>query len=172
MRHSIQIALAIVAASIIGDAGLLKAASVTTNLPVSATITPGCSVAASGINFGELTSGVAKQSSGSVTVNCQSNVSYRVAMSAGSNLQGLPSIRTMKHSALNEFVGYQLFKDSSLTSEWGDSGAGNTYTNGTTVSGTGTGSAQQLTVYGLQNGFISTTATGTFSDTVLVSVLF
>ncbi len=93
-------------------------------------------------------------------------------MNAGTNLQGIPALRTMKHTSLNEFVGYQLFKDSSLTSEWGDSGAGNTYQNGTPVSGTGTGSAQQLTVYGQQNGFISTTATGTFSDTVLVSVLF
>lgn len=168
MKRVTALALAFVVISLFMDSRLTQAANVTTTLPVSAA----CSVSASGIAFGELTSGVAKQSNGTISVTCQSGGPYKVAMNGGSNPLGTPLFRTMKHASLNEFVGYQLFKDSALTQEWGDSGAGNLFPGGTPISGTGTGSAQQLTVFGLQNGFISSTTLGSYSDTVLVTVIF
>ncbi len=172
MKRVTVLALAFVAVSLFVDSRLTQAANVTTTLPVSASISAACSVSASGITFGELTSGVPKQSSGTISVTCQTGVPYRVAMNGGSNPQGTPLFRTMKHASLNEFIGYQLFKDSALTQEWGDTGAGNLFPVGTPVSGTGTGSAQQLTVFGLQNGFLNTASPGSYSDTVLVTVLF
>lgn len=172
MRRLITLVLSLAVIGVIAEPQWSNAANVTTTLPVSASISAACAVSASGVNFGELSSGVAKQSSGTISVTCQTGVSYTVAMNGGSNLQGTPLLRTMKHASLNEFVGYQLFKDSALTQEWGDAGAGNLFQAGTPVSGTGTGSAQQLTVYGLQNGFLNTASPGSYSDTVLVTVLF
>jgi len=60
-------------------------------------------------------------------------------------------------------VAYQLYRDSGRTQVWGN-------TVGTdTVAGTGTGSAQPLTVYAIVPAQ-TTPPAGTYTDTVVVSV--
>ena len=167
--------LALTVAIVSGNAPKLNAGSVSTTLPVSGTITPACSVTATSISFGELADGLVVHSNGSLTVTCPNGLPYKVALNAGANAAGFPLFRTMKNtSSPTALIGYQLFKDSGLTAEWGDSGAGNTYTAGTPLNGTGIGTAQQLTVYGLQNGFLAGNSgiTGTYTDTVLATVIF
>ena len=63
-------------------------------------------------------------------------------------------------------VTYGLYKDAARSTGWGSS-----IVSGETVSGTGTGSAQALTVYGRVPPQ-STPPPGTYSDVVVVTVTY
>jgi spore coat protein U-like protein len=71
----------------------------------------------------------------------------------------------MKHATLADLVSYSMFRDTARTLNWGA-------TVGTdTVTGTGNGAAQAITVYGrvaAQAGV----APGNYTDTVTVTVTY
>jgi spore coat protein U-like protein len=64
-----------------------------------------------------------------------------------------------------ETIDYQMFKDAAYTENWGDTVSTDT------VSGTGIGTEQSFTVYGRVPAQ-TTPATGTYTDTVTVTVTF
>lgn len=161
----LQIAL-IGFALVVGIAPLTNAfaATVTTTLPISLTVTAGCSVQATGVNFGSVTAGNGATSTGTITVNCVSGTPYTVTLDGGTHVS-IASVR-----ALGGGSAYELYKDSAMTQIWGDSGFGNTYNLGAGVGGTGTGADQTLTVFGkiINVG----NSVGTFTDNVVVTVNF
>jgi spore coat protein U-like protein len=70
----------------------------------------------------------------------------------------------MTYSGSN-FINYALYRDSARTANWGN-------TVGTdTVSGTGTGANQSLTVYGRVPAQ-TTPVAGTYTDTIVVTVTY
>ena len=158
-----------------GIAPVIHAATVTTTLPVTATVGAVCTVSASGVNFGAF-SGPAVTANGSVSVTCANGTNYSVALNAGDHFgQTTDPIlsRAIVVAGATEGLAYRLFEDSSLTQEWGDNcgGATPTYPAGCSVS-TGTGAAQVSTVFGRLEATPSAPPAGTYSDTVLVTVIF
>ncbi len=145
--------------------GSSRAATVTTTLPISLTVTAGCSVQATGVNFGSVVAGTSATSTGTITVNCISGTPYTVTLDGGTRVS-IVSARALGPGGSI----YELYKDSAMTQIWGDSGFGQTYNLGSGIVGTGTGAGQALTVYGkIQNVGNSP---GTFTDTVVVTVIF
>jgi spore coat protein U-like protein len=130
---------------------------------VMATNATNCSVNASTLNFGSV--GVirsAVDATGSVTVTCTNSLPYTIALDGGLTGATNPTQRMM--SQASQHITYGLYQDFPRVQPWGDSG-------GSTVTGTGTGLAQTLTVYGrvpAQN----TPSPGTYSDTVVVTISY
>lgn len=130
-----------------------------------ANVTALCSVNAVTLDFGTpaglLTSAV--PSTSTVSVQCASGIAYNVGLDGGQNSGNNINARKMVLGANS--VAYQLYSNSARTQVWGNTIGTNT------VSGTGNGSAVNLTVYG--NVPAQTTPpAGTYMDTVVVSVTY
>jgi spore coat protein U-like protein len=143
-----------------------SAATTTANLTVNITITAGCTVTGATLNFGSssvLASNIDQTTT--VGVTCTNAATYNVGMDKGANGASVTA-RQMKGGASNtEFVDYTLYRDSSRTLNWGN-------TVGTdTLSGTGTGSTQNITVYGRVPAQ-ATGSAGSYTDTVLITVTY
>jgi spore coat protein U-like protein len=140
-----------------------RAATATGTLGVSGVVVVGgaCTVGASSFDFGAY-SGVALSGSGTVSVTCPSGLAYTVDLSATLNTT-LSSVQPRLHGS-GGYLPYNLYQDAGHTLVWGlDNG-------GTAKAGTGTGAAQNITVYG--NIPAQPIAPGTYTDTVGVTVSF
>lgn len=138
--------------------------SATASFTATATVLSSCTVSATNLNFG--TAGtLASQidATSTATVQCASGAPYTVGLSAGSGSGATVSNRKMTLSGTT--ITYSLYSNAARTSVWGT-------TIGTdTVAGTGTGSPQNLTVYG-RVPVQTTPAPGTYTDTIVVTVTY
>lgn len=129
---------------------------------ITATVAANCLVATQNIDFGSvgvLSSNV--NSTGQVTVTCTPSTAYTVGLGNGQTGTG-PTTRRMTLGT--QAVTYGLYRDAAHSQPWGSAA-------GTTVPGTGTGLAQNLTVYGRVPPQ-TTPSPGTYSDTVVVTVTY
>ena len=133
----------------------------TGTVSVSGPVSPICSVTAGTLGFGTYSGAADALAAAAVSVNCSSGGAYQVSLSAGANASG--GSRRMAGPA-SSFLAYQLFRDSARTLAWGDGSA-----LGARVSGTGSGAAQTLTVYGRIPAGQSVTV-GSYTDSVVVTV--
>jgi spore coat protein U-like protein len=121
-----------------------------------------CTVSAQSINFGsyDVFSNSNLESTGNISISCDSAVSYTIALSSGS---GTFSDRTLTFSSY--LLSYNLFIDAARTMIWGD-GSGGT----SAVSGMASTTANHI-VYGRvparQNAYV-----GNYNDNVNVTVSF
>jgi spore coat protein U-like protein len=133
----------------------------TSNLSVTATVAKSCSIATAGnVAFGTYDAlGASLTGNGSFTVNCSKGTTWDVKLDNGTNAVG--AVRNMKDPVSLDKLAYELYKDAGHTIVW----------NATTFnSGTGPGPTT-LTVFGtLANGQFVTP--GSYSDTVVASILF
>ncbi|HXY58439.1 MAG TPA: spore coat U domain-containing protein [Methylocystis sp.] len=141
-----------------------EAGSSTTTFNVTVTITSQCLVSnASTLAFGS--SGLlsaAVNASSTFSVTCTNTTPYTVALGNGSNASGTQR-RMLGGVTDTEYVSYNLYSNSTMTTAWG---------NGVTVSGTGNGTAQTLTVYG-QIPAQNTPSPGTnYTDSVTITVSY
>lgn len=132
-----------------------------TMLAVSQAASPSCAVTAGTLGFGTYNAAAPTLASAAVTVNCSSGAAYQVSLGAGNNAASGARRMTGPAGAL---LAYALYRDSARTVAWGDGTA-----LGARVSGTGTGAAQSLTVYG-RIPAAQTSAAGAYSDSVVVTV--
>ncbi|SAL35077.1 secreted pili protein involved in motility and biofilm formation [Caballeronia terrestris] len=167
-RRSIPVSLlsfALAAAPLLPFGAL--AATRTTTFSVTLTLQNDCQIAANTLNFGN--SGVIATNIDQTTtlsVTCTNGAPYNVGLDAGSVGGSTVANRLLGGTGTPApTVAYQLYRDAARSLIWGQ-------TVGTdTQSGTGTGAAQTLTVYGRvapQN----TPAAGTYSSTVTATVTF
>jgi spore coat protein U-like protein len=135
----------------------------TTTFNVTATVPTTCTVAANNLDFG--TVGVlSTNTDASTTLSpvCTNGTPYNVGLDKGAN-GGSVTARQMK--AGSALINYSLFSNSGRTTNWGN-------TVGTdTVAGTGTGSAQSLTVYG-RIPPQATPSPATYNDTIVVTLTY
>lgn len=126
-----------------------------------------CTISASTIDFGTLTSLTSTQnSSGSLGVNCSSSSPYTIAMSAGTIAGNTIAARKMGlNGAGAGVVSYQLYRDGYGTTLWGDGTTGSTYV------GTGAGSLQSIPVYA-QMPIQTTPPVGIYKDTVTATITY
>ncbi|HSW12639.1 MAG TPA: spore coat U domain-containing protein [Solimonas sp.] len=93
---------------------------------------------------------------------CTNTTPYQLGLNNGLNASG--STRRMKSPAGN-YISYELYRDSGRSQRWGN-------TQGTdTVAGTGSGSAQNVTVYG-RVAPQATPLAGSYADTVTVTIYY
>ncbi len=122
-------------------------------------------VSAEDLNFGDagVLSGTTVASS-TISVTCTNSTPYQIGLNAGLGSGATVSSRLMTGPG-GATIGYGLFRDAGRSLNWG-----NTLTVDV-AAGTGTGAAQDLTVYG-QVLAQTTPAPGTYTDTVTVTVTY
>jgi spore coat protein U-like protein len=135
----------------------------TTTIAVSATVLKVCVVSVGSLAFGNYlaNSGSPTDSSANITVTCTTGTTYTVALDAGLGSGATTSSRKMTFSS--HTIDYGLYQDSSRSTNWGN----NVGTD--TEAGTGSGSAQTLTVYG-RIPIAQYLNPGAYTDTVTVTV--
>ena len=146
--------------------GSAQAATDSTTFGVSAEVIDSCNVAATSMAFGQIDpiANVNTDQTATVTVTCSNGTAYSVGLDAGGATGATVTTRQMT-SGVNT-LDYALYSDSSRTSNWGVTAASDT------VDGTGSGSAEALTVYGRVASGQQTAPVGSYADTVTVTVTY
>jgi spore coat protein U-like protein len=130
----------------------------------TATISNLCNISASNLDFGSvanLSTSVAGTSS--ITLQCTNGDAYNVGLNAGSGGGATITNRLMTNGSYT--VTYSLYQNNAHSAVWGNTIGTNT------VSGTGSGGSQILTVYGLVP-VQTAPAAGTYNDTVIATVTY
>jgi spore coat protein U-like protein len=131
---------------------------------VLATVVSTCSITATNINFG--TVGLVSSNvdaTSTVSAQCNTSVPYTVSLNGGNSGATDPTQRKMAKAA--ETVTYGLYTDAARSQPWGSTIGTNT------VAGTGTGTAQNITVYGRVPPQ-ATGSPGNYSDTIVATVTY
>ena len=120
-----------------------------------------CTGYASTVSFGSYNPTTPVSVTGTVTVTCSSGLAYHVGLNAGYGSGATTTTRIMNSGA--NLMSYQLFRDSAHTLNWGNNSPSDT------LNGTGTGSAQALTVYALlpAGQYLKP---GSYTDTITVAI--
>lgn len=142
------------------------AATTSSNLGVSATVTSTCVVTTSAVAFGnvDVTPGTAVNGTGGISVICTSGTAWAASADAGQGLGAL--LTTRKMTSGTNLLDYGLYTDSGHTTSWGNG------ITGSTISDTGSGSAQAKTVYGQILASQAGKPAGAYADTVAVTVTY
>jgi spore coat protein U-like protein len=129
---------------------------------VTATVTSQCSVSASTLDFGSVGLLLANtDGTSTVTVQCASGAAYQVGLDNGQHATGT----TRRMQGPGGLVTYELYRNTTRTQRWGST------LNTDTVTGTGNGANQTLTVYGRVPNQ-TTPSAGTYNDTITVTVTY
>nr|WP_244423682.1 spore coat protein U domain-containing protein [Nitratireductor pacificus] len=131
---------------------------------ISATVASNCLVSTQDVDFGtQGVLGTNVDATGRVSVTCTPGNSYSVGLDGGAS-GGPPTARLMTKGA--ETVTYGLYQDAARSLPWGSGSVP-----GEAVAGTGTGTSQDITVYGRVPPQ-ATPSPGTYADTVVVTVTY
>jgi spore coat protein U-like protein len=140
------------------------AATTTTTFNVTATVSATCTIAANPLSFGAYT-GAVNNGTTTITATCSNGSPYNVGLDAGTSTGATVTTRKMGTTPAGDLLSYGLFQNSGHTTNWGN-------TVGTdTVSGTGNGAAQNITVFG-QIPAAQFVKTGSYSDTITATLTF
>jgi spore coat protein U-like protein len=150
-----------------GIAAVYSNGSATSNFDVTLKILANCVIAANPLDFGQSQGVLASAVTVNTTINvtCSSTTLYNVGLNAGTGTGSSTTTRYMSGTGSNTgTVQFNLFQTAGATN-WGN-------TQGTdTKSGTGTGVAQAITVYG-QIPAQSTPAPDNYKSTITATVYF
>ncbi|VVE78825.1 spore coat protein U domain-containing protein [Pandoraea sputorum] len=141
----------------------------TSTFTVTLVIQAGCSITSTPMNFAAVSNlSTAPTATTTLTVTCTNTTPYNVGLSAGTTTGSTTSARLLAGTSGNTAtVGFGLFQDTLHTVNWGTA-------QGTdTVGGTGTGTAQNLTVYGqVPTSAGAIPRPDTYSTTITATVYF
>jgi spore coat protein U-like protein len=158
--------LLIGALGVLGALGLMCgvsfAGSDSDTMGVSASVSGSCTITADDLSFGSYDSNSGTTGSTLLHITCSNGLSYTVKLNNG-QYADTNGHRRMKHGSQDEYLQYDLYKDSGCTERWGSSGS-------EVVTDTGSGSEQQKTVYGKIPSGQNTAPVGSYSDTVTATV--
>ena len=146
-------------------AGQAQAATSTATFAVQVSITATCTINSAGtLNFGSvgLLSANTDQTS-TIQVTCTNTTPYNIGLDAGTGTGA--TVATRKLTSGSKTINYTLYSDSGRTTVWGNTISSNT------VAATGSGAAQNYTVYG-RTPAQTTPAPGSYSDTITVTVTY
>jgi spore coat protein U-like protein len=131
---------------------------------VTATVPTSCGVTTTNLNFGSL--GVLNSnmdSSTTVSPVCTNGAAYNIGLDGGLSGATDPTQRKMRKAS--ESITYGLYRDAARSQPFGNTIGVNT------VSGTGSGLSQSVTVYG-RIPPQATPSSGLYSDTIVVTLTF
>lgn len=146
-------------------AGLHAQQTAQTTFRVQARVNAVCEVTATDLDFGTYTaqSGTPLQGTTMLRATCTPNTTYNIGLNEGTSPGATVNQRKMVSGA--QVLNYQLYSDSSRSTIWGN-------TTGTdTVTGVGSGLAQDHTVFGSIPASQVIPA-GDYSDTITVRVYY
>jgi len=120
-----------------------------------------CTGYASTLSFGSYNPATPVSVTTTVTVNCSNGLAYHVGLNVGYGSGATTTTRIMNSGPY--LMSYEMFRDSAHTLNWGNNPPTDT------VNGTGTGSPQALTVYGLlpAGQYVNP---ATYTDTITVTI--
>lgn len=139
------------------------AATATASLDVTMTITAQCLVTGGTMTFPD-TGGIISanvDTSANLTVQCTATTPYTIALDAGGGSGATTATRKMISGGNS--LNYTLYQDSARTTVWGTTGSA-------LLSGTGTGAAQTIPVYGRVPTQV--VQAGSYADTVQITVSY
>jgi spore coat protein U-like protein len=137
-----------------------NAATASAPMAVSATVQATCLISANNLAFGNY-SGVQLDATSNVSVTCTNTTPYNVGLNQG--LATGATVTTRQMQSGTNLLNYAIFSDTGRTTNWGN-------TVGTdTVAGTGTGSAQSISVYG-RIAASQYVKPGAYTDTITATV--
>ncbi len=145
------------------------AATETSSMGVSATVSDNCTVSASSVAFGNVNviSTNAATATGGITVKCTNGTSWSATASVGNGAGASVATRRLTHGTdTTKTLNYVLYTDSSRTTLWGNG------TSGAAISSIGTGSDQARTIYASVPTGQNDAALGSYSDSVTVTVTY
>jgi len=144
MRSKRLLALLAAAGLTLAMSLVAGAATTTATFEVKVTIQSECTLSATTLDFGSLSGldpvAANRDAQSTLTVTCTPQTAYQLGMDQG-NVSG-STVETRLMSSGTATLQFQLYEDSNRTDLWGNTPGSNTF------GGTGTGSAQTLTVYG------------------------
>ncbi len=144
----------------------LQAAAMT--LTATATVNPACGAYVTapmdfGVNTGTVAANIDRTTVFSLT--CVNRSPFQIGLDNGTHADGSGNRRMRVGSGA--LLPYELYRDAARTQRWGN------VLNSTTASGTGTGAAQNLTIYGRVPPAAGTsTPPGAYSDTITVTITY
>jgi spore coat protein U-like protein len=144
---------------------LAQSQTVSTTFRVSARVEAVCAVTASDLDFGTYSAqGTTQQTSTTLLrATCTPSTTYNIGLNQGTSPGA--TVNTRKMVAGAQSLNYQLYSDSARSKIWGN-------TTGTdTVTGVGTGLAQDHTVFGAVPASQVIPA-GNYSDTITVRIYY
>ena len=140
----------------------------TTTMNVSAQVPVALTVSATDLNFGQLSFTSPTTGTATISVTAADGVNFEIAIDAGAN-----GVRAMGEMSSGYAIYYQLYQDSAYTTIWGDSCLSSpTYPAGGCVTSTGDGTTQTFTVYGQADQVPPGFPSGTYGDTLTVTVSY
>jgi spore coat protein U-like protein len=160
------------AALAMGTVSSTDAATATSTLAVTASVSANCTITTAPVAFGaydpvSANATTALNGTGTVSVTCTNGATTTVTLGEGANAGGgstaAAPARRLKDGG-TDFLTYSLYTDTGRTAVWGD-------TAGTGLAHTGTGTLTALTVYGAVNAGQNVPA-GNYSDTVVATITF
>jgi len=139
--------------------------TVTTTMGISATVLSSCGVTALPLAFGTYspTQATATTATTTVAVTCTNGTPYNVGLNAGTGTGA--TVTTRKMTSGGNTLNYSLYSDSGYSTVWGSTIGTNT------VTGTGSGLAQTINVYGSITALQAVPA-GSYTDTITVSLTY
>jgi spore coat protein U-like protein len=160
------------AALAMGAVSGTDAATATSNLSVTASVTANCTITTAPVAFGAYdpitaNATAALNGTGTVSVTCTNGATTTVTLGQGANADtgstaAVPARRLSDGGT--DFLSYALYSDTGRTTVWGD-------TAGSGVAHTGTGTLTALTVYGAVTAGQNVPA-GNYADTVVATITF
>ncbi|SEB37571.1 Spore coat protein U (SCPU) domain-containing protein [Terriglobus roseus] len=133
------------------------------NVPVIANATGLCVVLSTSMAFGSY-GGSAIASTSTISLTCTANITYDIALSAGTTTGATPSARKMA-GPNGGMLSYGLYRDAAMTLNWGATSGSDTLT------GVATGLLQPITVYGkIPAGQI--VPIGNYSDSITATITY
>ena len=132
-------------------------------MAVSATVNASCAISPNALAFGVYAGSQVRQTT-TISVTCTNTTAYNVGLDAGTT-----SGATVSNRKLSDGNGHTLndalYQDSGYSTNWGNTVGTDTET------GSGTGSAQSLNVYG-QIAASQTPVPGSYTDTITATVTY
>lgn len=132
----------------------------TTHFTLTVVIQANCTITANPLSFGNYAEKVLNATT-TLSVTCTSTTPYNVGLNAGT-ATGATVTNRMMTGPSGALLKYSLYSNSAYSTNWGNSSP-------TWVGGTGTGSAQTLTVYG-QIPANQSAVSGAYTDTITATV--
>ena len=150
------------------------AGTATANLTVTLTVTAACTINAATLAFpstaGTSLTTTAVTASTTVSVTCTNSSPYSIGMGQGANY----SAATNRMANGVNYIPYGLFLDAAWTQAWSTTTFAASCSGGASTCslGTGTGSAQSVTIYGKVPTVATAPAPGAYTDTVVMTITY
>ena len=138
----------------------------TDDFTVSASVVASCSITAGDLAFGDYdpVEGADVTATSTIDVACSNGAGWEVKLSTGAAADF--TVREMS-DGVSGTLEYNLFTEALHSNVWGDTSGGTA-----SATGTGSGSSQQSTVYGLILAGQSTVPVGAYTDTITATVTY